>query len=192
MTLDPIPVWCELTTERFTLVRPRVEHVSTLLEIFGDEETMRYLQSPPARSREDCLRMLEVWYQECANGKGFRWVVLPKEAPEVPAGFFALHYISRQNRRAELGSYLHRRWWGRGLSLEVTREVLRFAFEDLDLHRVELRCDPRNEASMTIARKLSLRCEGVLRDYVQVEGKGFVDEAVHALLRSEYLGDQRR
>ncbi len=185
-------LWPELATGRFTLVRPRAEHVPTLLEIFGDEAVMRYLQSPPARTPEDCLRMLEAWDQECAAGKGFRWAILPKEAPEVPAGIFALHYLSPRNRRAELGSYLPRRWWGRGLSLEVTREVLRFAFEDLDLHRVELRCDPRNETSMAIARKLRLRLEGVLRGYVFVEGKGFVDEAVHALLRSEYLAGEHR
>jgi ribosomal-protein-alanine N-acetyltransferase len=177
-----------LHTERFLLLQPELEHAAALLEVFGDEAAMCYLQSAPVRGPEDCERRVAAWKADFQAGRGLHWIIQPRAEPESLVGVFALHYWSRANRRAEMGSYLQRRWWGRGVSTEITREVLRFAFHDLDLHRVELRCDPRNTASMVVARKLGLRLEGVLRDYVWVEGKGFVDEAVHALLRSEYLG----
>jgi len=172
-----------LETARCRLVQPRSGDAPALLEVFGDEEAMHYLQSPALRSVDDAYQMLAAWERGWQEGKGIRWIIVPKDAPEVCAGVFALHDWSRSNRRAELGAYLHHRWQGRGLALEVTREVLQFAFQKLDLHRVELRCDPRNEASMRIARNLGMTFEGILRDYVFVAGKGFVDEAVHALLR---------
>lgn len=172
-----------LRTERCRLVEPTTEHAPLLLGIFGDEETMRFMQSPPLEDLEACGRKLEAWGRDLEAGKGLRWIVLHEQ---VPMGVFALHYLSSHHKRAELGCYLHRSVWGRGFSLELTREVLRYAFEELHLHRVELRCDPRNAASMAVARKLGMTFEGILRDFVFVEGRGFVDEAVHALLASEY------
>ncbi len=180
MTEGAFPV---LRTERCRLVEPTVEHAMLLLEIFGDEEAMRFMQSPPLEDLEASRRKLDAWHSDFEAGKGLRWIVLQDQAP---VGVFALHYMSQIHRRAELGCYLRRSAWGRGLSLELTREVLRYAFEELDLHRVELRCDPRNAASMAVAQKLGMKLEGILRDFVFVEGRGFVDEAVHALLASEY------
>lgn len=180
MTVGTFPV---LRTERCRLVEPTVEHAPPLLEIFGDEETMRFMQSTPLRDLEACRRKLDAWRGDFEAGKGLRWMVLHEQ---VPVGVFALHYLSQAHRRAELGCYLHRSAWGRGLSVELTREVLRYAFREADLHRVELRCDPRNAASMAVARKLGMTFEGILRDFVFVEGRGFVDEAVHGLLASEY------
>ena len=181
--MNPFPV---LETARCRLVEPGAEHTPSLLEIFGDEETVRYLQSPVLRDAGACRAMLERWRREAEEGRGFHWAVLPKEAPGAVAGVVAVHYVSRANRRAELGSYLHRSWWGRGLSTELTAALLDHAFGPMALHRVELRCDPRNAPSCAIAAKFGLRLEGVLRDHVFVEGKGFVDEAVHALLESEW------
>lgn len=180
------PNFPELQTARCRLVQPRTEHAPNMLEIFGDAETMRYMQSSPVTQVEDCHRKVDAWQRDLETGKGIRWAVVPKEAPEELVGVFALHYWSQVHQRAELGSYLHRDWWGRGLSTELTRAVLHFAFLRAELHRVELRCDPRNSASVAIARKFGMRLEGVLRDYVFVEERGFVDEAVYALLSTDW------
>ena len=180
MRKDAFPV---LGTEHCRLVEPVAEHAPLLLEIFGDEETVRYQQSPPLPDLEACRRRLYAWRSDFGTGKGVHWVVLHEQEP---VGVFALHYMSQAHRRAELGCYLRRSAWGRGLGLELTREVLRYAFKELGLHRVELRCDPRNGASMAVAQRLGMTFEGILRDFVFVEGRGFVDEAVHALLASEF------
>ena len=180
------PNFPELQTARCRLIQPQAEHAAALLEIFGDAETMRYLQSSPATQVEDCRLKVDDWQRDLEAGKGIHWAVVPKEAPERLLGVFALHYWSQAHQRAELGSYLHRDWWGRGLSSELTRAVLDFAFLRAEVHRVELRCDPRNSASVAIARKFGMRLEGVLRDYVLLEGRGFVDEAVYALLSADW------
>ena len=48
--------------------------------------------------------------------------------------------------------------------------VMRFAFEDLGLHRVQIAIIPRNERSRRVVEKLSLRDEGVAVRYLQING----------------------
>lgn len=182
---SPFPVFPEVDTARCHLVQPTLDHAPALLEIFGDEETMRYMQSPTARTIEDCQARIKGWQHEYESGRNFHWAILPKNDPAQLIGIFALHYWSKARRSIEMGSYLHRRVWGCGFSTEVTREMIGFAFSQLDINRLELRCDPRNAASAIIAGKFGMRQEGVLREYAFVEGKGFVDEAVYSLLRKD-------
>jgi ribosomal-protein-alanine N-acetyltransferase len=48
--------------------------------------------------------------------------------------------------------------------------VLRLAFEELKLHRVEVAIVPRNKASRRVVEKLGLREEGIAKDYLQIRG----------------------
>ncbi len=48
--------------------------------------------------------------------------------------------------------------------------VLRFAFEELALHRVEIAIVPRNRASRRVVEKLDLREEGVAVRYLEIDG----------------------
>ncbi|MGH9009869.1 MAG: GNAT family N-acetyltransferase, partial [Acidimicrobiia bacterium] len=59
---------------------------------------------------------------------------------------------------------------GRGLVPEALVLMLRLAFEELKLHRVEVAIVPRNEASLRVVEKLGLREEGTAKDYLQIRG----------------------
>ena len=50
--------------------------------------------------------------------------------------------------------------------------MIRFAFEQLDLHRIQVAIVPRNQASRRVAEKLGLREEGVSQGYLQIRGRG--------------------
>lgn len=176
-----------LSTSRCLLVEPIRIHALDLFEIFGDDETMAYMQSPPVSRVEQCIDLLVEWQAEYDNSKAIRWAILLKEDPEKLIGILALHYWSRENRRVEIGAYFNRSFWGRGYAHEVTALVIDFAFNVLSINRLELRCDPRNTASTVIAEKFGMTFEGILREHVFVEGTGFVDEAVYALLKKNYI-----
>ena len=49
--------------------------------------------------------------------------------------------------------------------------TLRFAFEALDLHRVEISIIPRNRASRRVVEKLGLREEGVAERFLEIDGR---------------------
>jgi ribosomal-protein-alanine N-acetyltransferase len=176
---------CELTTERCVLKRFVRENAPDLFAIYGDEETMGYMQRPVVESVEACEEMLLAWDDQFSRGISFRWGIFLLENPSRMLGTAALHYWSRENRRVELGADLHRDYWRRGLATEVTALLIDLAFDSLGVNRIELRCHPENKGSVVIAGKLGFRHEGTLRQYVFVPGRGLVDEAVYSLLEDE-------
>jgi [ribosomal protein S5]-alanine N-acetyltransferase len=169
-----------------TLRVPGPENAEDLFAVYGNGDTMRYMQRPPARSLAECLDLIALWSDEFHRGVSFRWGVFPLEEPRRMAGTAALHYWSYSDRSVELGCDLHSDYQGRGLATGIAGRLIECAFSNLGANRVELRCDPGNAPSIAIAGKLGFTCEGTLREYVFVPGRGFVDESVYSLLRREW------
>ncbi len=59
---------------------------------------------------------------------------------------------------------------GRSYTPEALVVALRFGFEELHLHRVQIAIVPRNEASRRVVEKLELREEGVALRYLEING----------------------
>jgi ribosomal-protein-alanine N-acetyltransferase len=74
---------------------------------------------------------------------------------------------------------------GQGLAPEATVGVLRFAFEELGLHRVEIAIVPRNRASRRVVEKLNLREEGVAVRYLEIDGN-WEDHVRYAMTAEEW------
>lgn len=59
---------------------------------------------------------------------------------------------------------------GQGLVPEAMILLLRFAFESLCLHRVQVAIIPRNTASLRVVQKLGFREEGLAVGYLEING----------------------
>jgi RimJ/RimL family protein N-acetyltransferase len=68
---------------------------------------------------------------------------------------------------------------------EALQEVLRYAFETLDLNRLEADIDPRNLASARTLERLGFQKEGHLRERWIVSGE-VSDTWLYGLLRREW------
>ena len=78
----------------------------------------------------------------------------------LPIGSIGLHFHSNlagKDDEAELGYWLGVPYWGRGIIPEAAREMLRHAFEDLNLNRVWCGYYDGNEKSRRVQRKLGFR-----------------------------------
>jgi len=71
---------------------------------------------------------------------------------------------------ASIGYWIDRAVAGQGLVPEAVVVTLRFAFESLGLHRVEISIIPRNAASRRVVEKLGLRVEGLAERYLEIDG----------------------
>jgi len=71
---------------------------------------------------------------------------------------------------AYLGYWIDEEQAGRGYTPEGVVMVLRFAFEELNLHRVQISIVPRNESSLRVVEKLRLRNEGTALRYLEING----------------------
>lgn len=88
----------------------------------------------------------------------------------------------------EIGYWISARHAGRGYATEAAAALTRVGFEIHGLERMEIRCDPGNERSASVPRKLGYTHEATLRaNVVGVDG-GRRDTMVWSLLRAEYPG----
>ncbi len=87
-----------------------------------------------------------------------RWKLIEKSALDT-IGFCGVG-IWRDGLEPEIGWWLARRRWGRGLATEAARIALRDAFERVELERIVSIASPENAASIRIMEKLGLRLEG--------------------------------
>ena len=74
--------------------------------------------------------------------------------------------------------------WGRGLATDAMRTVCRYAFEKMNLHRVELCVADGNDAARRLYEKVGFVLEGRKRQVYYREG-AWCDEWLMSLLRGE-------
>jgi ribosomal-protein-alanine N-acetyltransferase len=102
------------------------------------------------------------------------------------AGEITLSSIQRGPfQNAFVGYWVDEAMAGQGLAPEATVAILRFAFEELGLHRVEIAIVPRNRASRRVVEKLGLREEGVAVRYLEIDGQ-WEDHVRYAMTSEEW------
>ncbi|HEV3155458.1 MAG TPA: GNAT family protein [Candidatus Baltobacteraceae bacterium] len=99
-------------------------------------------------------------------------------------GFIDLHEIDWSNGHAGIGYWLDRAHTGLGIMTQAVRLMTEYAFDALDLHRVEIHVATQNLRSRRIPERLGFTLEGILRQVQQLRGT-YVDHALYALLRED-------
>ena len=94
---------------------------------------------------------------------------------------------NREYRSATIGYCLDDAAWGQGFATEAAGALLQWAFDTLQLNRVQAETDTRNTASSRVLERLGFVHEGTLREDCIVEGE-VSDTAVYGLLRRQWRG----
>jgi ribosomal-protein-serine acetyltransferase len=92
--------------------------------------------------------------------------------------------IEWEARKTGIGYWLAEEHQGRGLMTRAVQAMSDYAFDELDLNRVEIHVGTENRKSRAIPERLGFHQEGVLRDYERV-GDRYLDIVVYALLAGE-------
>jgi len=103
-------------------------------------------------------------------------------------GLVRLGRLHTPERQAELGYWTAKEHRGRGYTVEAARAVLRWAFRELGVERLEWHAEAGNEASRAVARKLGFHMEGTLRAQL-VRGGTRRDVWIGSLLPSDLPGE---
>lgn len=101
-------------------------------------------------------------------------------------GGSGLHRINWDIRAFEIGYWLRRTAEGQGYMRETVQLLTRLAFDTLEANRVEIRMDPRNVRSRSVAEKLGFVLEGTLRNSM-ADPQGIPrDQHIFALTTEDY------
>ena len=101
-------------------------------------------------------------------------------------GNCGLHQIDWTNRHAIFGIFIgDKNYWGRGYGTDATCTLLRFAFEEANLHRIELEVFAFNPRAIRSYEKCGFKLEGVRKQALFREG-AWREEHIMAILRDEW------
>ena len=142
---------------------------------------------PSQSYTEQYLKYIEKRYR---MGEFFDWAVVEKERGQMigTCGFTRFDF---PHDVGEIGYVLSPEFHGRGFGTEAAERVLRFGFEVLHLHRIEVKFMQGNEASMHVAEKLGMRFEGYRRDGMLVKG-AYRTIGTCAILADEFWARQQK
>jgi [ribosomal protein S5]-alanine N-acetyltransferase len=115
---------------------------------------------------------------------GFELAVVEQQTSRLVGG--AGLTVTPAHQKGFLGYCFHRDVWGRGYATEASREVMRFGFEDLALHRITTTCDVDNHASARVLEKLGMQQEGILRHDALLRDGSRRDHFVYGILADEW------
>ncbi len=100
-------------------------------------------------------------------------------------GLIALNLATAKYQKGEVWYKLHPRFWNQGYATESLKEVLRFAFEDLQLHRIQAGCAVENIGSIRVLEKVGMQKEGRQRKNLPIRGQ-WIDNFEYAILEEEW------
>lgn len=116
-----------------------------------------------------------------ADGTGFTLAIV-RRSDSAFMGNIGLR--PNQHHAAEIGYWLGEIYWGKGYATEAAQRMIRFAFEDLALHRVFASHFAINTASGRVMQKVGMTYEGTMRQHIYKWGE-FHDLVYYGILVNE-------
>ena len=100
-------------------------------------------------------------------------------------GSMGFNKIDLENSWAEIGYWLGEDFQGKGIITECVKAMIGYGFNDLGLHRIQIRCDSNNVKSKKIPEKFGLRLEGIIRENHK-KGSVYSDGLIYGILKNEW------
>ncbi|MGW2865228.1 GNAT family N-acetyltransferase [Streptomyces sp. NPDC001205] len=173
-----------LHTARLRLRAFEDADANDLFALQSSAHILRYWDSPPWTDRSRSEKFITTCRRMEQEGTGARLAV-DRASDGAFIGWCTLHNWNPDFRSATLGYCYDSASWGQGYATEAAHALLRWAFETLDLNRVQAEVDTRNVASARVLEKLGFVREGTLREDCVVNGD-VSDSWVYGLLRREW------
>lgn len=143
-----------IETPRLRLRGVRQEDFESYCEMRKDKELFRYFAYPAQESLEVMEPEFKRLLEPCAD-----MAICLRESDEF-IGKISYHNVSVQNQRCEIGYLLATPFQGKGLMFEAAEAFINYAFNELNMNRIEADIDPRNVASRKLLERLRFQKEG--------------------------------
>jgi len=172
-----------LRTDRLRLRPFSNSDANALFALHSNAFVLRYWDAPPWSEPLRAEQFIESSRQLAESGTGARLAV-ESVADEVFIGWCSLTRWNPDYRSASMGYCFDDAAWGHGYATEAARALLGWAFDTLEINRVQAETDTRNAASARVLEKLGFVREGTLREDCVVNGE-VSDSWVYGLIKRE-------
>jgi RimJ/RimL family protein N-acetyltransferase len=180
-----IPHNLSLEGAQIILLPLTAEHLDSLVQVGNNERTWQFFSfngshAPRLRQHlEECL-------EEMRQGRRHTFMVKHKGG-DYFMGCTSFYELNERFRNLEIGyTWYHPDYWGYGYNDEAKALMLRYAFEDLKLLRVQFKAWEKNRRSCQAIERIGGRLEGYVRNHMIREDGTIRTSALYSILQEEW------
>ena len=177
---DGLPV---LSGQQVTLRELKASDAASLFAMLTTEEVSRFI-SPPTTTVEGFERFIAWTLRQRAAGT-YACFAVTLTGTDTAIGIFQLRELEPGFGTAEWGFAIGSPYWGTGVFQEGAELMVRFAFEDVGVHRLEARAAVKNGRGNGALRKIGAMQEGLLRKSFLKNGE-YLDQALWTILDEDW------
>jgi [ribosomal protein S5]-alanine N-acetyltransferase len=170
-----------LETKRLRLRPLKLDDATDVFAYAQDPLVSQHVLWHQHHQLSDAITFVKTIVRKYENGEVAEWGIELK-SERVIVGTCGFVNYSAEHRKAEVGYALARRLWGNGMASEALEAVVRIAFDELNLNRLEARCTLENKASMRVLDRAGFSREGLMPAQLWIKGS-FHDVAYYGRLK---------
>jgi N-acetyltransferase len=162
-----------------------LQHVEGLLPLALDPSLWAFTRSQ-VRNEDELTEYVDLAVAERRACQSYPFIIMDRTT-KTAAGCTRFCNFSWVDKRVEIGfTWLGKPYQRTALNRATKFELLRFAFEKLEMERVEFKTDSRNQASRNGLLGIGAREEGILRSHL-VNWDGHRRDTVYfSILKAEW------
>lgn len=177
----------ELSSRRLSLKPVTAADVTAIHRLHSMPETDEYNTLGIPGSVAVTTDVVNGWLNDVAQQV---WCITLKDTREF-IGLAAMVFKASRFSSAEIWYKFDVAYWGKGLATEAVEVLLQYAFDDLQLHRVEAGCAVDNIGSARVLEKSGMQQEGRKRKVLPIRGH-WSDNFIYAVLEEDYQRQKER
>lgn len=174
-----------IETERLILRKFQYTDDDAMLKYWIADEKIQSLYSEPVyTTKAEVRELLDKYIGSYKKDDYYRWAVIEKNSGEC-IGQIAFFLVDSKNHFAEIEYCIGSEFQNNGYATEAARAVIRYGFEKINLHKIQICTKTINKASKRVIEKCGFTYEGTLRDYFYMNSE-YVGRLYFSMLRSEF------
>ncbi len=151
-----------IVTERLILRPPTLKDAEDIVENVNDLSVSRYLALVPyPYSVKDARDFIKLRRKK-AKHNPYNFGIVLKQTGKI-IGMVGLRSLDKFVRKADVGYWLGKKYWGHGIATEALEAIVKFAFLKMKLVRLQADVAIENKASAKLLKKVGFRKEGLKR-----------------------------
>lgn len=173
-----------IATERLKLLELNEADLNDMFLLHSNEAVARYNTIGIPLDREITRKILAPLMEASDNKTDFSWTIRDQHTNTF-LGEIGYALAPERYRLASLHYSLLPEYWGKGYATEAALGLLKYCFEELNLHRIEAGCAVDNLASIRVLEKLGMQREGRKRKVLPLQS-GWSDNYEFAILEEDF------
>ena len=170
-----------LKTERLLLRQFVESDLENVFKGLSDPEIIKYY-GVSYQTLDDTKAQLRFFADLEKDNTGIWWAVCSLDNDRF-YGAGGLNSLSKEHKKAEIGFWLLKEYWGQGIMTEAIPLICKYGFDHLGLHRIEGFVESENENCKNAMKKLSFKHEGTMTD-CEIKNERFISLDIYANIKA--------